>query len=215
MHRCATDLGFLGFAVVEVPARATFCDILGLLRLYTSTDVPEAIVFSQLAAAQGSVLVSARLHVCLLCPAGTARTFGCTSLPWRITGSGRSRASAWQRGRGTGNLQKPKQREVCTDVYTCAVKYLSSEETVDPSERRASRRCDLPQNRPVFLKLATASAAAPPSVQLGEMTASLWCPGGRWEERGKKPAERTDCWSSWERVAESGYPPASRTNGQE
>lgn len=107
-------------------------------------------LFLQLVAARGAILVSARLHVCLLCPAGTARTFGCTSLPRRITGSGRSRASAWQRGRGTGNLQKPKQQEVCTDAYTCAVKYVSSEETVDPLERRANRRCDLPQNCPVF-----------------------------------------------------------------
>lgn len=46
LHCCAADLGFIRFARVEVPARATFCDILGLLRRYTSTDVPEAIVFA-------------------------------------------------------------------------------------------------------------------------------------------------------------------------
>lgn len=38
--------------------------------------------------------------MCVWVPGWPARTFGCTPLPWGITGSGRSRASAWQRGRG-------------------------------------------------------------------------------------------------------------------
>lgn len=121
-----------------------------------------------------------------------ARTFGCTPLPWRITGSGRSRASAWQCGRGlritagTGG--------VCADVYMCAGEYLcmcprvrvseSSEETADPSSHKANHFCDPPQNCPVFdARRWLCCCLHRPA---GKMTMSLWC----CLEEGKRGTEK-------------------------
>lgn len=77
---------------------------------------PRGLIFSQLAAARGSTLVSPCLHVRLLCLAGPAMTLGCTSAPsedyrkWQTEG-----ASAWSRGTEPRRLKEEAQC-VCARV---------------------------------------------------------------------------------------------------
>lgn len=52
-----------------------------------------------------------------------SRTSGCTPLPWRITGSGRSRASAWQRSRGL-RIENYSRNRRCVNVSMCASEYV-------------------------------------------------------------------------------------------
>lgn len=127
-HRCAADLGFLGFAVVEVPARVTFCDILGLLHRYTSSDVPEAIVF----AASGCYPCLGAFACVFALPGWNCLDIWLHLSPvedywkWQIKGLG---LAAWQRDWEFAEAKTTGGVHGC--IHMC-VKYLPSEETLDP-----------------------------------------------------------------------------------
>lgn len=139
------------------------------------------------------------IFVCVfLLPGWPSRTFGCTSLPQRITGSGRLRVSAWRRGRGlritavTGGVRL----SVCVNEFMCvrASEYvLKCPFVCESSEVKADLFSQSllwsPQNCSMFDARHCLCCCAHSPAR--EMTASLWC----LMEEGKKldrPSEKRD-----------------------
>lgn len=119
--------------------------------------------------------------MCSCLPGWHSRTSGRTPLPWRITGSGRSRVSAWQRSRGLritaeiGGVWKCP----CVRVNMSVCVHESSEETADPSSHTANHFCDPPKT--VLCLMPSTDSAAVSTVQLG----GWQCPFGVvWKREG-------------------------------
>lgn len=115
------------------------------------------------------------MWMCSCLPGWHSRTFGCNPLPWRITGSGRSRASAWQRSRGLRITAE--MGGVC--VWMCASEYVCVCVCTNPQRRRLiplaikPTTSLIPPKTVLCLMLATDSAAVS-TVQLGRWQ----CPFG-------------------------------------
>lgn len=143
------------------------------------------------------------VYMCVCLPGRPARTFGCTPLPWRITGSGRSRASAWQRGKALKITAQTGGVHWCVHMCDtcrclCSLKICLIPVDIKPIISVVPQNClVLAAHHSLCLWLQR-----PP----GKMTMSLWCyleegkTGNRerawlvspWKEQANKPgrAER-------------------------